>query len=747
MNVLMLSTDQKIFDPRAEVHQRMIGYGNLFEELHIIVYTRRGSILEKKLALAENTFVYPTNSVFRFFYFFDVFFIARKILSAKMHDSKWVVTSQDPFETCFVGYVLKRIYHLSLQIQIHTDFLSQFFWNESFKNKIRVVLGKFFIKRADGIRVVSERIRRSLVAYATFIAPRIIILPVFVEIEKIRALIIETDLHKKYSQFDFIILMASRMTREKNIGMAINAMKSVVEKYLKIGLVIVGDGPERNILQNMVSVYSLQNNVILEPWVDNLVSYYKTADCYVLTSNYEGYGRTVLEAMASGCPVVMTDVGVAGEIVKNGINGSIVKINHHEELARAITSLFVDAPLRKKYTAAGYETIAALRSKNNFFELWKTSLENSSVYYSRQKLCYILPEYNKEDATHFAHVQDFIREITKSINVYLIIERGGISDDKLGAEKICAAQSNIILLAWHIFRARMAGYRNYYIHYSFRAALVSALLVRWNGGTVFYWNCGEPWKFRRSFAREQFERLVYRMISFLVTGTVRMKEAYAREYHIPLSKIKILPNWINTKRFVVASEASILLRNKLGIDAGTKVILFVHRLSKRKGADLIVPVFQELHQQNADIVMLVIGSGPEEKKIQEVIMKEKLKNKIWLLGSVPNIAVKNYFALADVFFMPSQEEGFPRVLLEAMAMGVPFVAYDVGGVRDVVPPETMSYVFDTRDPRLLAETIQKLFILKSEERTKLNSALIKWTSQYDIKQVISRFFDLIYENN
>ena len=130
--------------------------------------------------------------------------------------------------------------------------------------------------------------------------------------------------------------MASRLTKEKNIGMAIEAMKEVVKERPKTGLIIVGDGPEREALELKTTNYKLKTNIIFENWTDDLASYYKTADLFLLTSNYEGYGRTIIEAMAANCPIVMTDVGLAGEVVKNYYNGIIVPAGDKKEMKEAI---------------------------------------------------------------------------------------------------------------------------------------------------------------------------------------------------------------------------------------------------------------------------------------------------------------------------------------------------------------------------------------------------------------------------
>ena len=243
----------------------MLEYGGLVEKLHIFVLSRP----------------------------FRSFKIGKEIKGFDL------VTAQDPFECGLVGYVAAKILRIPLQLQVHTDFLSKYFWQESLLNKIRVLMAKFLIPKADCVRAVSERIKKSL--------GKGIVLPIFVDAEKIKNAPIRTDLRAKYPQFDFIILMASRLTKEKNIGLAIEAMKEVIKKYPKTGLIIVGEGPEKK---------KDTANIIFESWSDDLASYYKTANLFLLTSNYEGYGRTLVEAAVASCKLISSDVGIAEAILE-----------------------------------------------------------------------------------------------------------------------------------------------------------------------------------------------------------------------------------------------------------------------------------------------------------------------------------------------------------------------------------------------------------------------------------------------
>ena len=146
---------------------------------------------------------------------------------------------------------------------------------------------------------------------------RIEVRPVAIDIEKIKnAPVLEAaDLRRKYPQFDKIVLMASRLEKEKNIQLAINSWPGVLKEFPKAGLVIVGSGSCEKDLRSC-ALRLAPSNVIIESWADfgTLVSYYKTADVFLNTSLFEGYGMTLVEAQVAGCRIVSTDVGVAKEV-------------------------------------------------------------------------------------------------------------------------------------------------------------------------------------------------------------------------------------------------------------------------------------------------------------------------------------------------------------------------------------------------------------------------------------------------
>jgi glycosyltransferase involved in cell wall biosynthesis len=348
----MISTDRKIFESGSAVKERMAKYAKQLDELHIIVFTKKyastqvhkcasGQCDEKieETAIAPNCWAYPTRSSFKFLYSFNAINLGRFIISRRHIDN---ITCQDPFLTAMAGISLKKQFNIPLEIQLHTD-ISSPYYIKSVGNKLRKALALSYLPKADSIRVVSNRIKDYLISKLGIEQSKITIRPIFVDTEWIKNTQIVADLHKKYSQFEKIILIASRLEKEKNIGLAIQAFAEVLKKAPKTGLIIVGQGSQEKYLRACAlhvchnfskNGHLAPSSIIFEPWAnkETLASYYKTANLFLNTSFYEGYGMALVEAQAAGCKIISTDVGIAKEL------GATLVGYNAKEIAKTIIS-------------------------------------------------------------------------------------------------------------------------------------------------------------------------------------------------------------------------------------------------------------------------------------------------------------------------------------------------------------------------------------------------------------------------
>ena len=169
----------------------------------------------------------------------------------------------------------------------------------------------------------------------------------------------------------------------KNISLQIRAMAKLVEsekskvESKKIELWIVGDGSEKSNLKSKISKLKLENNVKLLGWQNNPEEFYSQADAFLLTSNYEGWGMVAVEAANYGLPVIMTDVGCAGELIENEKSGLIVPVNNQIKLEEAMIRIIKDDSLRKKLAEGALSATKKLPNKEETLALYKQSWEKA----------------------------------------------------------------------------------------------------------------------------------------------------------------------------------------------------------------------------------------------------------------------------------------------------------------------------------------------------------------------------------
>ena len=323
-------------------------YAELFDALHMVVFSLRSHNLSYEKASPQLHF-HPTHTPLRTLHVPVAFFVGRRILNATHERKGWVITTQDPFEAGVVGWLLSVWYKIPLVVQEHGDVFSTPHWRrESLLNRVRYVVGCFILKRADCVRVVSERSKRGLIALCIEEA-KISVLPVRTEVSSFARAVSDPDIRARWGKDTAIVLSMGRHVRQKNLPMLLDAFAAVHRTHPKTHLVLVGHGPESLKLQQRATMLGLGDAVTFLPWTDTVAALMKSADVYALSSNYEGWGRVLIEAMGAGVPSVTTDVGCVGEVFFDGRHGRVVPVGDVRAFADALAELIADTSLRQEY--------------------------------------------------------------------------------------------------------------------------------------------------------------------------------------------------------------------------------------------------------------------------------------------------------------------------------------------------------------------------------------------------------------
>ena len=158
-----------------------------------------------------------------------------------------------------------------------------------------------------------------------------------------------------------IALVVSRLVPIKNVALAVDAMSIAARSRSDLALVLVGDGPLRAGLEARVAALGLGGQVVFAGRVphEEMPRWYRSADLFVLPSEFDNSPNVALEAMASGVPVVATDVGGLRQYVHHGVNGDLVPAGDGAALARSMLRYLDDPSLAAQVGRRNREDVVA----------------------------------------------------------------------------------------------------------------------------------------------------------------------------------------------------------------------------------------------------------------------------------------------------------------------------------------------------------------------------------------------------
>lgn len=226
-----------------------------------------------------------------------------------------------------------------------------------------------------------------------------------------------------------------------------------------------------------------------------------------------------------------------------------------------------------------------------------------------------------------------------------------------------------------------------------------------------------------------------------VTPSEWLEKCSKESFLLKNSNIKVIPNGIDLKIFKRLDKN--FCKKILNLDLSKKYILFGAMTStsdKRKGYDLLkraLSFFKEkFYLKDKDIVLLVFGANKPQNN-------ENLPFDINYLGQISDdITLNIIYNSADVFIAPSREDNLPNTIVEALSCGVPCVAFNVGGMIDLIEHKNNGYLAEPFNIEDLAEGIN--FVLEDENRWNnlSENALNKAQKDYNINDISDKYIDL-----
>lgn len=152
------------------------------------------------------------------------------------------------------------------------------------------------------------------------------------------------------NESEYIVTVGRLVNSHKGFDVLVDAIKKLKDEGISnIKLMIIGDGPDRDILQKQISENILEKNIFIKGFDENPYKWMRRSNAFVLSSNYEGFGLVLVEALACETPIVSTDCKCGpNEILNNGEYGILVPVGDSEALKEGIKKILLNEKLRKE---------------------------------------------------------------------------------------------------------------------------------------------------------------------------------------------------------------------------------------------------------------------------------------------------------------------------------------------------------------------------------------------------------------
>ncbi|NQT18692.1 MAG: glycosyltransferase [Planctomycetes bacterium] len=277
------------------------------------------------------------------------------------------------------------------------------------------------------------------------------------------------------------------------------------------------------------------------------------------------------------------------------------------------------------------------------------------------------------------------------------------------ADELKKAGIEVISLALHKWQIPLAALRLRRILRSKRFGLLHTFLFHANlVGRLAAIGSGVPVVSSIRVAEEDrpFRVTLDRLTNGLVAAETCVSEAvrqWSIERGLPAEKLITIHNGIDCSAYGLGRGT---FRDGAELGPEAKIALFIGRLHRQKGPDILVDVASILFHRRPNLHFVLDGDGPMEAKLRRMAREKGVAERFHLLGKCDDVS--QVLDDADMLVLPSRWEGMPNAILEAMAGGVPVVATDVGGCGELVQNGKTGLLVPPCDARALAEAIDAI---------------------------------------
>lgn len=545
-----------------------------------------------------------------------------------------------------------------------------------------------------------------------------------------------------------IIISVGSLIRRKGHHVLIELMPDISAEK-DIDLYIIGginpEGDYSSELKQLIADKQITNVHFVDS-VDqrHLPYWYAAADLFCLATSGEGCPNVVLESMACGCPVVVSDVGAVADIVRVPQDGLIVEINgwdwkekialalgrswDRKEIAARMATMDWDSCAKKVVKQYDHVHMASTQSKIS---------DQLKIIYHHRTL---------GDGAEGIHIREMVAAFRSLGHQVKVIGPMGETVPEKGEgrgllSKIKSVLPNCIFelceigysaysfiqLSWLIYNEKPDFIYDRYITFNVGCVLAAKIQK-----TPLFLEVNAPLALERS--EQPDERLYLKKIAFAmelwacsnafktIVVSTPLKE-YLVSQGVSESHIVVMPNGVNTKKFY-SHEKNQQLAHQLGILDNVTVIGFTGVLRHWHGLEMLIEAFSHIVTTEHETMLVIVGDGPIRTELDGQINRLGLNEKVIITGRIAYDDVPKYVNLFDIAVSPKATfYASPMKVVEYMALGKAVVVPDSLNFKDVIDDKINGVVFSLKDSEALQAALEEM-ITNVQKRKKIGQAAL-----------------------
>jgi glycosyltransferase involved in cell wall biosynthesis len=536
------------------------------------------------------------------------------------------------------------------------------------------------------------------------------------------------------------ILYYGGIEANKNISVLLTSFRNAIQRFPDLKLVLVGKEfkvgwdnkvtPLTKQAKNVISLINdlkLKHNIIFSGQIDNshLPIVLNNSKLFIHLSTYEGFGLSVLEALAAGIPVITTRRSSNPEIFEDSV--TYVPVKEVNKISESIIQLLEDENYRDKMIKMGllqsrkYNWAVTAKETLSVFEYFDKKIEKLNI-------AYVIPNFYPFKGG--------------AENNCLALARSMVSQGHK-VSVLTSNSNNLFSEAFEnyegidIFRFNKKN-SEYYLGY-YPGLLKKLLTSRYDvihvHGFGFIWQdfcliikkmfsskkvifintphgpfmANDNYNFPQKILKVMFTFIMKRYLYFLYKIVIEVNPEqvkWIKKLGINKKKVIFLPNGIDKEYLVPIEYQDELVEHKLNKKF---VISYLGRFEKYKGIQDVIEVLPEIVKEHKNLVFVAMGNkGAYSETIEKLIEEKGLQNNVRLIYSPSDISVKKILTLSNIFILPSSWEAFGISILEAMATNNAIISTRTEGGEFLIKEEENGFLYDYQDKGELRTYLEKL---------------------------------------